>query len=90
MGLQGGANYTGVKVFVQFNSDGTITVRTVANGRYYGWMARIRNWIFRWLCTGSPGIKACTTYANVAALTSTGVLLVNSSELHVKGVLEAT
>ena len=44
-----------------------------------------------WLASGtgySTGtIKACSTYANVAALTSTGVLLVNSSELHVKGVL---
>jgi hypothetical protein len=80
-GAVGGANYTGVKVFVQFNADGTITVRTVTNASTSdGWLASGTGF-----STGT--IKACSTYANVAALTSNGVLLVNASELHVKGVL---
>jgi hypothetical protein len=80
-GAVGGANYTGVKVFVQFNGDGTITVRTTTNASTAdGWAASGTGF-----STGS--IKACTTYANVAALTSNGVLLVNGSELHVKGQL---
>jgi hypothetical protein len=84
-GTSGGANYTGVKVFVQFNSGGTITVRTtLAAGTTDGWLntpAMADNVV------GSTHFKACTTYANVAALTSNGVLLVNGSELHVKGIL---
>jgi len=80
-GAAGGANYTGVKVFVQFNSDGSITVRTVTNASILdGWKATGTGF-----STGT--IRACSTYANVAALTSNGVLLVNASELHIKGQL---
>jgi hypothetical protein len=80
-GAVGGANYTGVKVFIEFRSDGTICVRTVTNASTSdGWLASGTGYSI-----GS--IKACTTYANVGQLTSNGVLLVNGSELHVKGVL---
>jgi len=81
-GLVGGANYNGVNVFVQFNPDGTITVRTITTASTAnGWLASGTGF-----STGS--IKACSTYANVAALTSNGVLLVNGAELHVKGQLK--
>lgn len=79
---KGGANYTGVKVFVEFYNNGQIKVQTVTNASTSdGWLASGTGF-----STGS--IKACTTYANVGELTSSGVLLVNNSELHVKGVLE--
>jgi hypothetical protein len=76
-----GANYTGVKVFVQFQADGKVTVKTTpATSTLDGWAQTGTGY--------SVGtIKACTTYASIAALTSSGVLLVNGSELHVKGVL---
>jgi hypothetical protein len=81
-GAAGGANYSGVKVFVQFHLDGKVTVRTTpATSTLDGWAQSGTGF--------SVGtIKKCTTYASVSALTSSGVLLVNQSELHVKGVLD--
>jgi hypothetical protein len=35
----------------------------------------------------TPAVPYCKTYANIAALTSTGVLLVENADLHVKGQL---
>ena len=81
-GAVGGADYTGVKVFVEFRPDGSIRVRTVTNASTSdGWLASGTGF-----STGT--IKACTTYANVSQWTSNSVVLVNGSELHVKGVLE--
>ena len=84
-GQSGGAYYSGVKVFVQFNSNGSITVRTeLANATVDGWVNVPAD---PDIVVGSTHFKACTTYANVNALTSNGVLLVDGSELHVKGVM---
>jgi hypothetical protein len=82
-----GANYpSGVNVFIQFQSDGKVTVRTVLAGSGLdGWNRKAADG--NTYGSGSTAIKACTTYASVNALTSSGVLLVNNSELHVKGVL---
>jgi len=80
-GAAGGANYNGVKVFVEFRPDGSVIVRTTPA------VSTLNGWAQTGTGYSVGSIKACTTYASISALTSSGVLLVNGSELHVKGVL---
>jgi hypothetical protein len=77
----GGAYYNGVKVFVQFKADGSVVVRTTPA------VSTLNGWTQTGTGYSVGTIKACTTYSSISALTSSGVLLVNGSELHVKGVL---
>ena len=85
LGAAGVSNqYVNVKVFVQFNSNGSVTVRT-ATGTQDGWAKTPASPA---VVVGSRTYPACATYSSVSALTSTGVLVVNNSELHVKGRLD--
>jgi len=95
----GGKFYDGLDVYVEFLTDGSVTVRTApANTGTSTLPACTTKAATVWGYTtnstlvtssysgGTPSPK-CTTYASVAALTSSGVLLVENGELHVKGTL---
>jgi hypothetical protein len=77
----GGRVVTTLNTYVQFNADGTVTVRTGSNG----WTEN------RSQMNGNPNntIPMCTTYASITALASSGVFLVQDAELHIKGTLSA-
>jgi hypothetical protein len=98
----GGKFYDGLDVYVEFLNNGSITVRTApANtgtnsssstkaGTVWAYLNNLTNnttLVNSSYSGGTPAPK-CTTYASVAALTSSGVLLVENGELHVKGVLD--
>jgi hypothetical protein len=72
---------TGLNTYVQFNPDGSVTVRTGTNG----WAENSS------AMNASPNstIPKCTTYASITALATSGVFLVQDAELHVKGTLFA-
>ena len=77
----GGNPITGLNTYVEFLPNGQVIVRTGTGG---------------WTATG-PGtntdltgrsVPKCTTYASVAAVAASGVLLVQDAQLHIKGVLD--
>jgi hypothetical protein len=83
---KGGAYYQGVDTYVQFLSTGQVVVRVAATGsdEQAAWTNNSTT-----LMTVAPSrtVPQCTTYASTAALTSSGVLLVQDGQLHIKGVL---
>ncbi len=87
LGTGGGTQslYKGVDTYVQFLPDGRVTVRTAAPGTdpalAWNYSSSATNLL------SNPPVPICSTYASVSALTTTGVLLVDGSALHVKGVL---
>jgi cytoskeletal protein CcmA (bactofilin family) len=94
----GGKFYDGLDVYVEFLSSGGVTVRTApanTGTNASSSTTAVNVWGYTTNSTlvtssysgGTPAPK-CTTYANVAALTSSGVLLVENGELHIKGVLD--
>jgi hypothetical protein len=74
-----GEYINGLNTYVEFLANGKVIVRTGANGWTESSTAM----------NGSPNgtVPKCTTYASVAAVAASGVLLVNNADLHVKGVL---
>jgi hypothetical protein len=94
----GGKFYNGLDVYVEFLSSGQVTVRTApANtgtlssgstkaGDVWAYSTSSSTILTTAKYGGAPEPK-CTTYANVAALTSSGVLLVQNGELHIQGTL---
>jgi hypothetical protein len=94
----GGKFYNGLDVYVEFLASGQVTVRTApantgiltTGGTKAGdvWAySTSSSTIMTTAKYGGAQAQKCSTYANVAALTSSGVLLVQNGELHVKGVL---
>jgi hypothetical protein len=77
----GGRIVNALNTYVQFNADGTVTVRTGA----LGWTESSTS------MNAAPNttIPKCTTYASITALASSGVFLVKDAELHIKGTLSA-
>jgi hypothetical protein len=77
----GGKFINGLNTYVEFLPNGKVIVRTGSNG---------------WTESGAGTntdlsgtlVPKCTTYASVAAVAASGVLLVQDAELHVKGVLD--
>ena len=93
----GGKFYDGLDVYVQFISDGSVTVRTApanTGTNPNSTTSAVNVWAYTTNSTlvnssysgGTPSPK-CTTYASIAALTSSGVLLVENGQLHVQGTL---
>jgi hypothetical protein len=82
----GGKSYpNNINVYIEFMSSGAVTVRTTLVGSATdGWSQSGTGNTYG---SGSTAIKACSTYASIAALTSSGVLLATGGDLHVKGVL---
>jgi hypothetical protein len=76
---QGGEYINGLNTYVEFLKTGKVIVRTGSNGWSESSTA---------MNTGTNStIPKCTTYASVAAVAASGVLLVNNADLHVKGQL---
>jgi hypothetical protein len=80
LGGAGGAVYNNVKTYIEFLANGKVIVRTGTNG--WGETRTTLN------TTPNPDVYWCKTYSSVSELTTNGVLLVQTSELHVKGVLD--
>jgi cytoskeletal protein CcmA (bactofilin family) len=82
----GGALYKGVDVYVQFITTGQIVVRAEATGS-------TPSSVWGYTSASPSGNVASTTiphyqvFNNIAALTSSGVMLVQDGALHVKGTL---
>lgn len=95
----GGKFYDGLDVYVEFLTDGSVTVRTApantgtttsgpsSTDAANVWAYTTNSTLVTSKYSGGTPSPKCTTYASVAALTSSGVLLVENGELHVKGTL---
>jgi hypothetical protein len=81
---KGGAFYNGVDTYVQFLSTGQVVVRAATTST-----APQDAWAYTSTKTGyvSGSIPFYQVFNTVSDLTSSGVLLVQDAELHVKGVL---
>ena len=86
----GGAYYQGVDTYVQFMKDGEVVVRAATAGT-----ASATAWSYSSAQAsttvsdgkGGPSVPEYKVYSSVAALASSGVLLVQDAELHITGVL---
>jgi hypothetical protein len=85
-GGAGGTSYpNNINVYIEFMPSGAVTVRTTLVGSATdGWSQSGTGNTYG---SGATAIKACSTYASIDALTSTGVLLATGGDLHVKGQL---
>ena len=90
LGNAGGtqALYQGLDVYVDFHSDGSVTVRTETAGTSTSGTTCWNESSSSKQASPNTTIPKCTTYANIAALTTSGVLLVQDGALHVKDTLK--
>jgi hypothetical protein len=92
LGNMGGASYNNLDTYVQFetNSSGLSTGRVIVRNEPVGTLASSSTCWNESRTTNVPSTTTpyCQIYSSVSALTSSGVLLLNTSgDLHVKGVL---
>jgi len=88
-GAMGGATSIIKKLdtYVQLNSDGSVTVRTEPPGTVQSSTTCWNESSTAKNASPNGNIPKCTTYTSIAALTTSGVLLVQNAALHIKGVL---
>jgi hypothetical protein len=84
----GGRFICKLDTYVEFKIDGSVTVRTEPRGTA---TSSTTCWNQSGAGTNTTPygpVPKCTTYASVSALTTSGVLLVQNADLHVKGKLD--
>jgi hypothetical protein len=84
----GGRLIKNLDTYVQFNSNGSVTVKTEPRGTATSTSTCWNQTSTAMNASPNGTIPKCTTYASISALTTDGVLLVQNAELHVKGVLD--